>query len=48
MHVHVEAGFVGQCVSLQEVALGLGTVMIDAFDGRQVHLAERIALKVVQ
>ncbi len=35
-YVHMEAGHVGQNVSLQAVALNMGTVMIGAFDDRQV------------
>lgn len=35
-YVHMEVGHVGQNVSLQAIALGMGTVMIGAFDDRQV------------
>jgi SagB-type dehydrogenase family enzyme len=35
-YVHMEAGHVGQNVSLQAVALNMGTVMIGAFDDKQV------------
>jgi SagB-type dehydrogenase family enzyme len=35
-YVHMEVGHVGQNVSLQAVALSLGTVMIGAFDDKQV------------
>jgi SagB-type dehydrogenase family enzyme len=35
-YVHMEAGHVGQNISLQAVALNLGTVMIGAFEDKQV------------
>ena len=35
-YVHMEVGHVGQNISLQAVALNLGTVMIGAFDDKQV------------
>ncbi len=35
-YVHMEVGHVGQNISLQAVALKMGTVMIGAFDDRQV------------
>ncbi len=35
-YVHMEVGHVGQNISLQAVALNMGTVMIGAFDDRQV------------
>ena len=35
-YVHMEVGHVGQNISLQAVALNLGTVMIGAFDDREV------------
>jgi len=35
-YVHMEVGHVGQNISLQAIALGLGTVMIGAFEDRQV------------
>jgi len=35
-YVHMEVGHLGQNISLQAVALGLGTVMIGAFEDKQV------------
>lgn len=35
-YVHMEVGHVGQNISLQAVALNMGTVMIGAFDDKQV------------
>jgi len=35
-YVHMEVGHVGQNVSLQAIALSLGTVMIGAFEDREV------------
>ncbi|OGP75305.1 MAG: nitroreductase [Deltaproteobacteria bacterium RBG_16_49_23] len=35
-YVHMEAGHVGQNISLQAVALSMGTVMVGAFEDRQV------------
>jgi SagB-type dehydrogenase family enzyme len=36
-YVHMEVGHVGQNVSLQAIALGLGTVMIGAFEDKQIR-----------
>ncbi len=45
-YVHIEVGHVGQNIALQAVALGLGTVMVGAFDDEQVrtllHLEEQL------
>lgn len=35
-YVHMEVGHVGQNISLQAIAINLGTVMIGAFDDKQV------------
>lgn len=35
-YVHMEVGHVGQNISLQAIGLGLGTVMIGAFEDKQV------------
>jgi len=35
-YVHMEVGHVGQNISLQATALGLGTVMIGAFEDKQI------------
>jgi len=41
-YVHMEVGHVGQNISLQAVALNMGTVMIGAFDDQQVKEILRI------
>jgi SagB-type dehydrogenase family enzyme len=41
-YVHMEVGHVGQNVSLQAVALGLGTVMIGAFEDEEVRKALKL------
>jgi len=42
IYVHMEAGHLGQNIALQAVALGLGTVMIGAFDDYEVSRVLRI------
>jgi len=41
-YVHMEVGHVGQNVSLQAVALGLGTVMVGAFEDEEVQKALKL------
>ncbi len=45
-YVHIEVGHVGQNIALQAIALGLGTVMVGAFDDERVrtvlHLEEQL------
>jgi SagB-type dehydrogenase family enzyme len=41
-YVHMEVGHVGQNVALQAVALGLGTVMVGAFEDEDVRKAMKL------
>jgi SagB-type dehydrogenase family enzyme len=41
-YVHMEVGHVGQNVALQAVALGLGTVMVGAFQDEDVMKALKL------
>jgi SagB-type dehydrogenase family enzyme len=41
-YVHMEVGHVGQNVALQAVALGLGTVMVGAFEDEEVQKALKL------
>jgi SagB-type dehydrogenase family enzyme len=41
-YVHMEVGHVGQNVALQAVALGLGTVMVGAFEDEEVRKALKL------
>ena len=42
-YVHMEAGHIGQNISLQAIEMGLGTVMIGAFRDSKVQRALKIA-----
>jgi SagB-type dehydrogenase family enzyme len=41
-YVHMEVGHVAQNLCLQATALGLGTVVVGAFDDRAIHRAARL------
>jgi SagB-type dehydrogenase family enzyme len=45
-YVHMEAGHVGQNIALQAVALGLGTVMVGAFDDEEIRKALKLEEQV--
>jgi nitroreductase len=42
----MEAGHVGQNIALQAVALGLGTVMVGAFDDEEIRKALKLEEQV--
>ncbi len=45
-YVHMEVGHVGQNIALQAVALGLGTVMVGAFDDEEIRKALKLEEQV--
>ncbi len=45
-YVHIEVGHAGQNIALQAVALGLGTVMVGAFDDEEIRKALKLEEQV--